>query len=82
MSPPTVFAIFELRRLRRHFRNQSRLQVARELELIAIFDFVDQLHREQKRQNEKRRHDLDECDEWRMLHLREDRTDADEERDP
>jgi hypothetical protein len=72
----------EIRRLRWLARDQVRLQVARELELVAELDLVDQLHRKQKREHEESRDDLDERPQRRIAHLPEDRREADEKRDP
>src|SRR6267142_149648 len=68
--------------LRHHLRNQPGLQIARELELIAKTNLVDQLHRQQQRDEEEHRRELDERPERRMAHLREERKEAEEEVEP
>jgi len=69
-----------VRRLRQHGRDQVGLQVARELELIAELDLVDQLHRQQEHEQHERAGDLDEEPEV-MRRLRRNAEKADEEPD-
>ena len=67
--------------LRHHLRDQPRLKVARELELVADLDLVRQLHRQQQRHQQERHSHLDERPEMERAALRGHPDQAEEEPD-
>src|SRR5690349_21208310 len=65
--------------LRHLLRNQTGLQIARELQLIAKLHLVDQLHRQEHGHHQEGPRDLDERPERRALHRVKDREEPEKE---